>query len=1190
MTRVRRTVIVIAIGTAAVAAIAASALLVIATTTFGARLAIDVAAGRLPGELSVGDVDGSLYSGVELRDVRFRNAHVAARFASLSIDPSWRDLADGRYALDRVHIADGRVEIADIALDPPNDRSDGPAGSGGDVAPRFRVPAISPRIVVREVGITNVDVETPGPPIRIGTLRGAVLGGTFEVARIEIGGAGATLVASGGAHLALGRATGQLRGSVTLPSGTADAAPADGDPARRGDPDAAGDAPASTPPRTAQRVDFDASFRLDDDAEDGRSRASLAWSRLEWHGPEGESVVSRDGRIAVRLGPSPALDVALDATLEGDLLPAPASITASAAVSTETVDIRHARIGLGDARALATGAFDVDTRSGYVSVDYAGVDPAFFDAPIDGALDGRIDVAVATSPELTIAGGGRIAGAIADRPLDGRLVASYSNGTLSIERGDLSLDDGRIVVDGLLSRDSADLRFSANVPRIDLWYPPAAGSLTATGTIVGDTDDPRVDIDFDGRHLAWHGAEMPPLERVALRVDGTRSAHALRVDVESAVGHVLVEAEQRYGDGGVDGRLVEMVLDAGDAGVWRLATPGHYSASPDDVLLEPTCVSGPADARICAALDRETLSVTARGVPNALAEPWLPERFVVTGTTDADAEVALSDPHMAAITLHHDRLRIGVRSRDAAAGDPVPLLDLGDVVLRAALDADALSIELAGGSEDEARPPDSPASLLAPSAVAGRLTLSPLATDGRLDGTVSARLTELAPIGALVDGVDALSGRVAAQLAVSGTLESPRVSADVSVTALAAELPALGIAVRDGRLLAGLPENADLATLDAVPFDIELCSTGCARIAGRVVTTGEAGWSLTAIVEGDDVLIVDRPELRAVATPRLDVRATPERAAITGTIAVPEGAIEIDDVPRSAVRPARETVVHGRETPDDETERVPIPLSIDVDASLGNVRFEGLGLDVELAGTLAVERMPGREWNVQGTALVEEGTFGAYGQTLTIEQGLLVFTGPPSDPALDIRATRIVDDAVITLAVTGTAENPRSEVFSEAGLSESEAFAQLLTGRSLTELDEGDPEALERAALDLGLSRALPSLGRIGTALGLDELGVQSPGQQEGAVVAGRQLGRDVYLRYRYGLFEDFSGLELIYRISERFRLRTQTGTVQSIDVIYEVDPGDPDTLAEDVEDIDIAVQDPSVRPTEQVGPDVDAR
>src|SRR5690606_29522824 len=149
---------------------------------------------------------------------------------------------------------------------------------------------------------------------------------------------------------------------------------------------------------------------------------------------------------------------------------------------------------------------------------------------------------------------------------------------------------------------------------------------------------------------------------------------------------------------------------------------------------------------------------------------------------------------------------------------------------------------------------------------------------------------------------------------------------------------------------------------------------------------------------------------------------------------------------------------------------------------------------------------------------------------------------------------------------------------------------QLLTGRSLTELDEGDPEALERAALDLGLSRALPSLGRIGTALGLDELGVQSPGQQEGAVVAGRQLGRDVYLRYRYGLFEDFSGLELIYRISERFRLRTQTGTVQSIDVIYEVDPGDPDTLAEDVEDIDIAVQDPSVRPTEQVGPDVDAR
>jgi len=38
--------------------------------------------------------------------------------------------------------------------------------------------------------------------------------------------------------------------------------------------------------------------------------------------------------------------------------------------------------------------------------------------------------------------------------------------------------------------------------------------------------------------------------------------------------------------------------------------------------------------------------------------------------------------------------------------------------------------------------------------------------------------------------------------------------------------------------------------------------------------------------------------------------------------------------------------------------------------------------------------------------------------------------------------------------------------------------------------------------------------------------------------------------------------------------------------VIYEVDPGDPDTLAEDIEDIDVAIQD---GPTDIVGPEIGA-
>jgi len=1142
-------------------------LVVVIGTTFGARQALRFAAARVPGELAVGHVAGTLYSGLELGDIRFRRDTLDARIGSLAVEPSWGDLLRGRYVLSRLHAGNGRIEIPEPPLeDAPDPRAGGAPADGSES--NLRLPDIPPGIEVRDLGVDDFDIDARGTPIRIDTLRGSIADGSIRLDRLVVEGAGATLAASGEAELDSTHVSGTLRGSVRLP--------VDGEDAPAG---------ADAADRTAGRADsveLDIAFGFDEDAGDGRWQASLDWSRLEWRRPDGEALASPGGRLRMRPGADDALDVELDAALEGAPLPAPASIAANAAVANGIVDVRHARLALAGAEVLAGGAFELESRSGYVSVDYDGVDPSLLVPSRSGDLHGRIDVAIATLPELTVGGSGRLGGELDGRPLDAHVVASYSSDTLSIESGDIALDGGRVVVDGMLSPDAADLRFSASLPRIGNWYPPVTGAATATGSIAGDTDDPRVDIDFEGIGLEWQGS-LPPLERVALGIGGTRAAHVLRLDAETELGRVLIEAEQHYADGGVDGRLVESVLEPRDAGVWRLAEPARYSARTDRIELGLACLAGPANASVCATLDQARLSLAARDVPNALAAPWLPDGFVVDGTTDADADVTFAAPLTGTLTLRHDALRVGVRGgADGAPGDAadevVPLLDLGDVVLRAALDADALDVELTGG-----RSRAGAESLLAPTALAGRLILSPPAGEGRLEGFASAQLTELGLLGALVDGVDALAGVVDARLALSGTLESPRVSGLVSASELAAELPALGIAVTEGRLSAGVDE---IAELDTVPFEAELCSIGCARIAGRLTLSERDDWTLAAIVEGDDVLILDLPELRATATPRLDVRATPELATIAGTLSIPEGSIEIEDVPRTAVRPARETVVHGREAPERDAEGLPIPLSINLDASLGDVRFEGLGLEAQLAGTLDVEHTPAGDWILQGTTTIEEGTFSAYGQTLTIQQGLLVFTGPPDNPALDIRALRVVNDADVTLAITGTAENPQSQVFSEAGLSESEAFAQLLTGRSLEELDESDPEALERAAIGLGLRRALPTLGRIGAALGLDELGVQSPGQAEGAVVAGRQIGDDVYIRYRHGLFDDFSGLELIYRMTERFRLRTQTGTAQSIDVIYEVDPGDPDTLAEDIEDIDVAIQD---GPTDIVGPEIGA-
>ena len=66
----------------------------------------------------------------------------------------------------------------------------------------------------------------------------------------------------------------------------------------------------------------------------------------------------------------------------------------------------------------------------------------------------------------------------------------------------------------------------------------------------------------------------------------------------------------------------------------------------------------------------------------------------------------------------------------------------------------------------------------------------------------------------------------------------------------------------------------------------------------------------------------------------------------------------------------------------------------------------------------------------------------------------------------------------------------------------------------------------------------------------------------ERVVIADGAMGT-MLQRHDLSIQDDFAGLELIYRITERFRLRTETGTSQSIDLLYERNSREDTPLAE---------------------------
>src|SRR5690606_17537664 len=195
--------------------------------------------------------------------------------------------------------------------------------------------------------------------------------------------------------------------------------------------------------------------------------------------------------------------------------------------------------------------------------------------------------------------------------------------------------------------------------------------------------------------------------------------------------------------------------------------------------------------------------------------------------------------------------------------------------------------------------------------------------DGVLDARLSAALTDLGIVDALVEGVEELRGSVAVELAAAGTARTPAVSGEIAVTSLAAELPPLGIAIADGRL------RARAAGTDELAFDAQLCSGGCIALDGALDLGGN-GWTLAAQLAGSGFLLADIPDFRAVITPDLRLSADADGALMTGTLALDESLVALDDIPRSAVRPVEATVVHGRPEPEPERRGLALPFALDI--------------------------------------------------------------------------------------------------------------------------------------------------------------------------------------------------------------------------------------------------------------------
>jgi translocation and assembly module TamB len=899
------------------------------------------------------------------------------------------------------------------------------------------------------------------------------------------------------------------------------------------------------------------------------------WQDLAWSG-----IASPSGRLALA---GSIDDYRYDACGSVALAGRAASFTAAGtgarlALAVERLELAPAAPGSGTL--TATGTVNLASRAAAVDVAARGFDPAWLAAAWPGRLDGtaRVAAVAADEPAVTLEAID-LSGELRGYPV---VIAGAANLTgrdrVRLDGLELTSNDNRAVLTGTLDAASLDIAVAAERIELDLVLPGAGGALTADVAVTGTWQEPQASGRLELRDAEVAGITVERLEAngalglaptapvaltlagtgiargpigaraVSASVTGTAGEHRARVGIAGEGYAATLSATGGLLEGAWRGALDALAVDEQVLGPWRLESPAALAIGRGSVSLGTACLRHASNARWCAELDlsgarEDRLVVSGQNFDLAALRPLLPRELELAGVYQLSGALFdfTGEPRGAvALTGGTTRVRVAFGDEPAFATE-LTRVDAGMTLEEGRLELTAAVRNAGGGSID------------VDAAIA-----DVRASDSPIDGALRVAWPDLDFLTLLSPELGEAAGVLTAALDVAGTVAEPTVDGRAGLANGRVVVPRWGLVVESIEATAASSDGRSL-TIDATGR----AGDGTLTLSGTTQLDPAAGWPTRLALRGESVLAVQRPDAEIYASPNLDVAVALPRLDVTGTVHVPRARITLEGLPAQAVAPSPDAVVHGLAERAARVRR-PLELNTAIELTLGDdVRYTGLNLDTAVSGALSLATRPNESANATGT-LHLAGTYDAYGQELTLEDGQLLFNGPLADPGLDVHAVRTFEGepgtagTEVGIELTGTLREPRTRVFSRPAMNEADALSYLLFGRPASGSNAGlgteETSTLQTAALSLGLQQALPVVQRIGNTLGLDELTVRSTATDAGALMAGKYLSPKLYIRYSYGLFNRIGGLLLRFRVNERLSIETRSGEQKSMDLLYTVE------------------------------------
>ncbi|WLH77405.1 translocation/assembly module TamB [Pseudomonas sp. FP2335] len=790
------------------------------------------------------------------------------------------------------------------------------------------------------------------------------------------------------------------------------------------------------------------------------------------------------------------------------------------------------------------------------ALDLSALNPAYWVAELPGTLAGPLrSKGEFKNEQLKLN---------ADLDLKGRLrgqtavLAAKAEGAAdqwTLANLDIRLGDNRINGSGSLQQRLAG-QIDIKLARLAQLWPQLRGQINGRLDVAGSLNAPQGKLGLKGQQLAFADNRLQSLSLDATldsaqraKIDlkgsgiqsgdtqvGTLTASAagdiknqkVQLDLAGPLVKLALALDGNLDKGNWRGRLASGDVQAGGQD-WKLQAPAKIERMVDGKLtFAAHCwVSGPAslcgeDQRL---MPEPKLRYHLKQFPIDSLAAFLPKDFAWQGKLNADLQLDLPDSGpkgVIAVDAGSGTLR--VKDKDQWLDFPYDTLKLETTLNPKRIDT---QLNFHGGKLGE---------------LTVQAQINPLPKNKPITGNFSLVGLDLAVARPFVPMVETLSGKLNGNGRISGGLLAPQVNGNVNLVGGEVSGPELPIS------LEGLNVQALIAG-----ESVQLNGGWRSGKAGQGSLKGRIDWGRALAVDlslqGSQLPVTVEPYAVLEVAPDLKISLKDDKLAIAGKVQIPRGDITVRELPPSTVKVSGDTVIIGSQT---EEGKPPMAMAMDIDVAVGEdkLNFSGFGLTAKVQGHVHI----GDNLDTRGELWLNDGRYRAYGQKLDVRRARLLFAGPLDQPYLDIEAIRKTDDIIAGIRLSGSAEQPTTQIFSEPAMSQEQALSYLVLGRPLTTTGE-DNNMLAQAALGLGLMGSAGVTSDLAKNLGIQdfELDTQGSGTTT-AVVASGKITEKLSLRYGVGVFEPASTIALRYLLSKKVYLEVASGVASSLDIFYKRD------------------------------------